>query len=103
LEDVVPKDVVLQSFSANAGGISMPCTSMSYDSIAHLIMNLKKLPEIENAYVASISQHPVEGTEDTLYTFSLTANYTDPHAAEAVEETPAGEIVTDESEETSEE
>lgn len=104
LEDVVPKDVVLQSFSANAGGISMPCTSMSYDSIAHLIMNLKKLPEIENAYVASITQSPVEGTEDTLYTFSVTANYTDPHAADAVEEeASAGEIVTDESEETSEE
>jgi type IV pilus assembly protein PilM len=96
LETVVPKDVVLQSFAADAGGISMPCTSMSYDSIAQLIINLKKLPEIENAYVASISQAPVEGTDDTLYTFSVTCNYTDPTPVVEEEEAPAGEIVTEE-------
>ncbi|MBQ8951854.1 MAG: pilus assembly protein PilM [Eubacterium sp.] len=95
LEEIVPKDVVLQSFTASAGGISMPCTSTSYDSIAVLIMNLKELTEVENAYVASITQAPIEGTDDSLFTFTVTANYTNPIVQEEVTEENPGEIETE--------
>ena len=103
LETVVPKDVVIGSFQASAGGISLPITCTNYDSVAQLIMNLKKLDEIENIYIPSLSQSVSEESGQTIFTTTISCNYTNPNAVEEVVEENPGEIISDDTEETSEE
>ena len=103
LETVVPKDVVIGSFQASSAGISLPVTCTNYDSVAQLIMNLKELDEIENIYIPSLSQSVSEESGQTIFTTTISCNYTNPNAVEEVVEENPGEIISDDTEETSEE
>jgi len=85
LERVVPKDVVLQNFTASSAGISFPIMSASYDSVAQLLVNLKDLDEIDNVLISSLTKSISESGEDTFNT-SITCVYTDPNAVEEVPE-----------------
>ena len=98
LEATIPSDIKLVSFSAGASGITIPCESGSYESVAQFIMNLKALDIVEDAYVASVTQQEDQETGEIKYSYVLTCNYTNPNAVEeAPEET--GDIVTEEGEE----
>lgn len=86
LEDKTPKNVTVLSFTADEYQISFPCEATEYDEIADFIVNLKTISTIEDAYVSSISSADDE-TGNRTFSFTVTCNYTDPYAAEAVEET----------------
>lgn len=93
LEENMPKDIFLTSYSSSDGGVNLACTSATYDAIAKFIIQLKQIECIDDAYVASISETklavPVatasaegqegEGTAtettDASYTFTVTANF----------------------------
>jgi type IV pilus assembly protein PilM len=98
LEAICPKDIILGQFSASSAGISFPITSASYDSIAQFVMGLKGLEEVENVYISSLTQtKESEGSDEAIFTSSVTCNYTDPYAAEVVEE-ETGELSVGEGE-----
>ena len=99
LEAICPKDIILGQFNASSAGISFPITSASYDSIAQFVMALKELEEIDNVYINSLTQtNATEGSDEAIFTSSVTCNYTDPFAGEEVEEPEAGEISVGEGE-----
>lgn len=83
LEAKIPTAVVVTGFTSDNNGVSMPCTSTSYDAIADFIMQLKTIDCVDNAYVASITKQDSDG--EVTYEFSVTVNYVpmmqDPAAA----------------------
>ena len=85
LEKKIPTSVTVDSFSSTNDGVSMPCTSTSYDAIADFIMQLKTIDCVDNAYVATISKNEEEG--DITYTFTVTVNYVPTMEDPATEET----------------
>ena len=80
LEDKIPTDVTVQSFTANADTISIPVVTNSYDNVAAFIANLKTIKCIDNVYVGSVSQTK---DDDGKIEFSctLTCSYTNPNAS----------------------
>ena len=98
LEATIPSDIKVVSFSAGSSGITIPCESGSYESVAQFIMNLKALDLVEDAYIASVNQQEDQETGEIKYGYVLTCNYTNPNAVEEVPE-ETGEIVTEEGEE----
>ena len=98
LEATIPSDIKVVSFSAGSSGITIPCESGSYESVAQFIMNLKALDLVEDAYVASVSEQEDQESGEIKYVYVLTCNYTNPNAVEEVPE-ETGEIVTEEGEE----
>ena len=105
LEKKMPSEITISSFSTSDSGVTLPCTSTSYDAIADFIMQLKTIDCVDNAYVASISKSVDEAGQET-FSFSVSVEYVpmmeDPAAAtddstdattdtEAVEETTEAE------------
>ena len=83
LEAKIPSDVVIGGFSSSNSGVSMPCKTTNYDSIAEFIMQLKTIDCIADAYVPSVTKSIDTNTGDVTFTFSVSAVYVQP----AVEET----------------
>ena len=84
LEKKMPSEITISSFSTSDSGVTLPCTSTSYDAIADFIMQLKTIDCVDNAYVASISKSVDEAGQET-FTFSVSVEYVpmmeDPAAA----------------------
>ncbi len=84
LEKKMPSEITISSFSTSDSGVTLPCTSTSYDAIADFIMQLKTIDCVDNAYVASISKAVDEAGQET-FTFSVSVEYVpmmeDPAAA----------------------
>ena len=97
LEAKIPTAVVVTGFTSNNNGVSMPCTSTSYDAIADFIMQLKTIDCVDNAYVASITKKDENG--EITYDFSVTVNYVpmmqDPAAADGADDAQTTEAETD--------
>jgi len=100
LEELTPKNVTVQSFSAGASSISIPCTASSYDDVAVFIMNLKTLDIIEDVYISSVSEN-TDDDGNVVFSYTLTCVYTDPYA-EVEEEEAAESTDTESTEETTE-
>ena len=89
LEDKMPTNVNIQSFTANTSNISIPGVAASYDDITDFIMQLKQIKCIEDVYVSSIAQTLTVGAGatnasdgvDPQYNFTLTCEYTNPWAS----------------------
>ncbi len=75
LEDKLPKEIVINSFSSNESGVSMSGISSSYDAIAKFITQLKTIACIDEAYVPSISESVDEESGEATYTFSVSVIY----------------------------
>ncbi|MCI6239767.1 MAG: type IV pilus assembly protein PilM [Clostridium sp.] len=84
LEKKMPSEITISSFSTSDSGVTLPCTSTSYDAIADFIMQLKTIECVDNAYVASISKSVDEAGQET-FAFSVSVEYVpmmeDPAAA----------------------
>ena len=80
LEEKIPSNVVVQSFSSNNNGISIPCIASSYDDVGKFIMNLKEFDFIDDVYISSVSQSENELKEPEFH-FTLTCVYTNPNAS----------------------
>ena len=74
LEKKMPSEITISSFSTSDSGVTLPCTSTSYDAIADFIMQLKTIDCVDNAYVASISKAVDEAGQET-FTFSVSVEY----------------------------
>lgn len=75
LEDKMPKDVTISSFTSSAGGVSFSCNTKTYEDIAAFAINLKEIECIDNTFIQSVSE-VVEGEGgDTTYDFSVSCIY----------------------------
>lgn len=80
LQDKIPSNVVVQSFSSSNDSISIPAIAPTYDDIADFIMQLKTIGCIDDVYVSSVSMTKNDLGE-TEYTFTATCVYTNPNAS----------------------
>lgn len=87
LEENQPKDMIVTDYASTADGVNLTGTAESYDSIAKLIIQLKQIECIENAFVTTIDESRDEEAGKTNYTFSLRCNY-----VSMVEEEPEDEL-----------
>lgn len=75
LEECQPKEVIITSYSSNENSVTMVATSSSYDAVAKMIIELKKVACVENAYVSDISTVIDETTGEETNTFNITCDF----------------------------
>jgi len=75
LEQALPTNCVIDSFTSNDENISIPGKASSYDDITEFIMNLKKIECIDDVFVSSLSSMIDEKSGTAVYAFSLTCVY----------------------------
>ncbi|MBO5609806.1 MAG: pilus assembly protein PilM [Eubacterium sp.] len=89
LEDHMPTNINIISFTAGSDSISIPGIAASYDDITDFIMELKQISCIDDVYISSIAQSLEVGAGTTNssdatekeYNFTLTCSYTNPWAS----------------------
>lgn len=74
LEANQPKDMIITEYSSDDEAVNISGSSASYDAIAKLVVQLKKVECIENAFVTAIDEEEDDAGSIT-YTFSLTCNF----------------------------
>lgn len=82
LEENQPKDMVVSEFNSTAEGVDIIGSAVTYDSIAKLIVQLKKVDCIDDVFVSSIEESRDSDAGEAVYTFALKCNY----ATKVVEE-----------------
>ena len=87
LEENQPKDLIITEYSSSAEGVLLSGTSDTYDSIAKLIVQLKKVECVDNAFVTEINEAENSDTGAINYTFSLECDF-----VSMVEEEPEDEL-----------
>ncbi len=87
LEENQPKDMIITDYSSSADGVNLSGTAASYDSIAKLIVQLKQIECIDNAFVSTIDEAEDTDTGKINYTFTLRCDY-----VSMVEEEPENEL-----------
>lgn len=93
LEANQPKDMVITGFSSTESGVDITGTASSYDSIAKLIVQLKQIECIENAFVSSIDSASELDAANETYVFTLTCQYVSMvEVADEVEATDDGTL-----------
>ena len=75
LEDNQPKDMIINDFSSTESGITIAGSADTYDSIAKLIVQLKKVECIDEVFVSSVNKAGDADSADVSYTFALKCNY----------------------------
>jgi type IV pilus assembly protein PilM len=75
LEQALPTSSIIQQFTSSDASISIPGTASTYDDIAELIMNLKKIECIDDVYVSSITSRLDDKTNKRVFDFQLTCEY----------------------------
>jgi len=91
LEEKIPSNVIVQSFTASASGITMPCTATSYDDVADFIIQLKTISCIEDVYIGAVSQS-FDETGKSTFVYQLNCVYTNPMIVPEEEAPADGEV-----------
>ena len=74
LEDALPVNCVISTFSSSDTSISIPGMASSYDDITELIMNLKKIECIDDVFISAIAS-TLDDKGNAAYAFTLTCVY----------------------------
>lgn len=90
MEENQPKDMIITDYSSDADGVDITGSAASYDSIAKLIVQLKKVECIENVFVTSIDEATDTDSGKVNFEFSLQCNF-----VSMVEEEPEDELGSD--------
>lgn len=96
LEECMPSNINVKSITSSSAGASLVMVSEDYDSIARLVVELRNIDCIENAFIASIAETEEDGA--IAYDYTVTCSYVLP-VAEASEATTAEAAVEDTSSE----
>lgn len=75
LEDSIPKEVTVSSYSSSESNVTIAATSNSYDAVAKFVIELKKIECITDAYVSAISSSVDEATGTEIHTFNVTCQF----------------------------
>ncbi len=77
LEEKMPTGVHLTGFTASNSGVSIPCEASSYEAMADLVVQLKTIECIDDAYISSYTKLIDDQTGEVIFTFTATAVYVD--------------------------
>lgn len=75
LEENIPKNAAVTSFSSNEESVNLACTASKYDDIAKLVIQMKKIDCIDDAFVTDIASTVDDETGDETYTFNVTCKF----------------------------
>lgn len=75
LEDCIPKEVTVTTYSSNEGDVTLSAVSSSYDAIAKFVIELKKMECISDAFVSDITTNPDDETGEEVHTFNVTCQF----------------------------
>ena len=75
LEKNQPKDMIITEYESDAEGVTLTGNSATYDSIAKLIVQLKQVECIDNAFVTTIEEVEDKDAGSISYTFTLQCNF----------------------------
>ncbi len=85
LEVKLPTDTWVESFVTEGANITFNMRSLTKPHVGRLLMNLKRIPLIDNLFIPSISESNDEESGSVDYTFSLNCIYTGETSNETTE------------------
>ena len=75
LEGCLPKDVAITTFTADEGKVKISAKSANYDAIAKLVIELKKIECISDAFVTDVATSVDEDTGEEIHEFNVTGQF----------------------------
>ncbi len=75
LEKCLPKEVAVKTYSSSESDVKISGESGSYDAIAKLVIELKKIECISNAFVTDITTELDDATGKELHSFNVTCQF----------------------------
>ena len=98
LEECLPTNVNVKSISSSSDSVSIVMQSTDYDSIARLVVDLRSVDCIQDAFIAAIEQKEEDNSDAVVYEYTVTCNYVLPEyeAAPADDTTAADGSSTEE-------
>lgn len=103
LEENMPTNIAVKNISSSSTGVSITMQSADYDSIARLVIELREIDCIQDAFISNISEMDDPATGSTAYSYTVTCTYVLPEFEANVENTNAPEETTTEAPEEPEE
>lgn len=98
LEECLPTNVNVVSIDSASNGVSITMNSTDYDSIARLVIDLRSVDCIQDAFIESIDRVDDNNSDATVYEYTVTCNYVLPEyeAAVPTEDTTSADSSTTE-------
>lgn len=87
LEEKIPANIKVKSIDSSSTGVSITMNSTDYNSVARLVVDLRDISCVENAWIDSIAQKDEEGV--ITYEYTVTCNYVLPEYEATTTEAPA--------------
>ncbi len=87
LEEKIPANVKVKSIDSSSTGVSITMNSTDYNSVARLVVDLRDISCVENAWIDSIAQQDDDGV--ITYEYTVTCNYVLPEYEATTTEAPA--------------
>lgn len=83
MESAFPSETVVHSFSSSTEGFSMSLTVPSKEIAAKFLIQLQKIPYVDNVGISGITEVTEEGTGVSAVTFAVNGTYMVPETEEA--------------------
>ena len=78
MEEKMPSNIYVQALASSSSGVTISMESADYDSIARLVVELRNIDCIENAFIASITEGSDDATGEKTYVYTVTCDYVTP-------------------------
>ena len=93
LEECLPTNVNVTSIQSSSDSVSIVMQSTDYDSIAKLVVDLRSVDCIQDAFIASIEKKEEDNSDAFVYEYTVTCNYVLPEyeAASPADETTSAD------------
>lgn len=78
LEEIIPTNVNVTSITSSSSSVTLGMKSTDYDSIAKLVIELRDIDCIQDAFIANITEAKDDATGGIVYVYNVTCNYVMP-------------------------
>ena len=75
LEECLPTNVNVTNIQSASDSVSIVMQSTDYDSIARLVVDLRSVDCIQDAFIASIEKKEEDNSDSFVYEYTVTCNY----------------------------
>ena len=75
LEECLPTNVNVTNIQSASDSVSIVMQSTDYDSIAKLVVDLRSVDCIQDAFIASIEKREEDNSDSFVYEYTVTCNY----------------------------
>ena len=75
LEECLPTNVNVTNIQSASDSVSIVMQSTDYDSIAKLVVDLRSVDCIQDAFIASIEKKEEDNSDSCVYEYTVTCNY----------------------------